>query len=86
MSAWYWFLDPARWYLHAMVVVWLVFTLMLFVLEPLFLHRWFLRRAGHDPQGTFRIIQRLHIVLLTISLLATAGAVAGSHGWLWTGL
>lgn len=85
LSAWSWFGEPSRWYLHAMVGVWLVFTLMLFVLEPLFLHRWFQQRAARDPEGTFRIIQRLHVVLLTISLVATAGAVAGAHGWLWVG-
>jgi len=85
LSAWSWFVEPSRWYLHAMVAVWLVFTLMLFVFEPLFLHRWFRQRATHDPEGTFRFIQRMHIVLLTISLVATAGAVAGSHGWLWVG-
>jgi hypothetical protein len=33
--------------------------------------------------GTFALIQRMHWVLLTISLLAVAGAVAGSHGWFW---
>jgi uncharacterized membrane protein len=83
MSAWSWFGDPSRWYLHAMVAVWVLFSAMLFVLEPLFLHRWFLRRAARDPEGTFRIIQRMHVVLLLVSLMATAGAVAGGHGWLW---
>jgi uncharacterized membrane protein len=85
LSAWGWFLDPSRWYLHAMVAVWALFTLMLFLFEPLFLHRWFLERATHDPEGTFSMIVRLHMLLLTLSLLATAGAVAGAHGWLWVG-
>lgn len=85
LSAWSWFGEPSHWYLHAMVGVWLVFTLMLFVLESLFLHRWFQPPAARDPEGTFRIIQRLHVVLLTISLIATAGAMADAHGWLWVG-
>lgn len=83
LDAWSWFLDPARWYLHAMVAVWVLFTLMLFVLEPLVLHDWFHRAAARDPEGTFRLIRRLHHVLLTLGLLTTAGAVAGAHGWLW---
>ena len=82
LNAWGRFAQPDYWWMHAMVLVWVVFTLMLFVLEPLVLHRYFLARAGGDADGTFAIIQRLHWGLLTISLLTVAGAVAGSHGWL----
>ena len=63
-----------------MVAVWAVFTLMLFVLEPLLLHRWLAVRHARDPEGTFALVQRLHWVLLTISLVAVIGAAAGSHG------
>ena len=64
-----------------MVLVWVVFTLMLFVAEPLFLHRWFIIKATETPESTFRLIERLHWVLLVISTLTILGAVAGSHGW-----
>jgi len=74
------FAQPAYWWMHAMVFVWAVFTAMLFVAEPLFLHRWFLARAARKPAETFRLIQIMHWVLLTISLVAVLGAVAGSHG------
>lgn len=83
LNAWSWFSDPSRWYLHAMVAVWVLFTLMLFVLEPLFLHKLFRRHATRNPEGTFRFIHRMHWVLLTVSLIAAAGAMAGAHGWLW---
>jgi uncharacterized membrane protein len=82
LDAWSRFRQPAYWWMHAMVLVWLVFTVMLFVLEPLWLHRWFHAAANADPERTFGQMQRLHWVLLTISLLTIAGAVAGSHGWL----
>ncbi len=68
------------WWMHAMVLVWVLFTLMLFVLEPLFLHRWFIERAKRDPDSTFALAARLHWVLLGVSLVTVAGAVAGSHG------
>ncbi|MEC9483390.1 MAG: hypothetical protein UMU75_08740 [Halomonas sp.] len=71
------------WWIHAMIAVWLIFTLMLFVLEPLFLHRWFNERSRRAPQSTFRLVQGLHWFLLGISLITIAGAVAGSHGWFW---
>src|SRR5262249_47233935 len=38
-----------------------------FVAEPLFLHRWFRERATRDPAGTFHLVFRLHILLLTVS-------------------
>lgn len=65
-----------------MVAIWGVFTLVLFVLEPLFLHRWFIERAHREPEGTFRLVTRFHWVLLTLSLITVAGAVAGSRGGL----
>lgn len=68
------------WWMHAMVLVWLVFSVMLFVAEPLFLHRWFIRSAAEKPDSTFRLLERLHWVLLAISLVTAFGAVAGSHG------
>jgi len=74
------FAAIAYWWMHAMVFVWAVFTVMLFVAEPLFLHRWFLKRAADKPEATFRLIQTLHWVLLTISLIAVLGATVGSHG------
>jgi uncharacterized membrane protein len=80
-NAWDRFLDPAFWWMHAMVIVWLLFTVMLFVAEPLFLHRWFLRAAEQRPEATFRLIELLHQALLTLSLIAVLGAVAGSHGF-----
>lgn len=42
---WSRFESVAYWWMHAMVLVWLVFTVMLFIAEPLFLHRWFLAKA-----------------------------------------
>jgi len=83
MHAWWRYADPAYWWVPAMTLVWLIFTLMLFVLEPLVLHRWFAQRAKRDPEGTFRLIHTLHWVLLLLSLVTVAGAVAGAHGWLW---
>ena len=80
MGAWDRFTKPQFWWMHAMVLVWAAFTLVLFVLEPLFLHRWFRDRASKDPEGTFRLVQIMHVVLLSISLVAVAGAVAGVRG------
>jgi uncharacterized membrane protein len=80
LSAWDRFLEPTFWWMYAMVGVWAVFTFVLFVAEPLFLHRWFRERAGRDPEGTFRLLMRFHWGLLSLSLATVAAAVLGAHG------
>lgn len=76
---WHRFADASYWWMHAMALVWLVFALMLFVIEPLFLHR---RMASSpDPARDFSRMERIHWLLLAASLITTLGAVAGSHGW-----
>ncbi len=80
LHAWSWFASVATWWMPAMALIWLIFTLMLFLIEPLFLDRWLGRRAASRPAATFQWFQRLHHVLLGLSLLTIAGAVAGLHG------
>lgn len=80
-NLWDRFQSPAYWWMHAMLLVWLLFTVMLFIAEPLFLYRRFLEAAKHRPDATFRLIERMHWALLAISLVTVLGAVAGSHGW-----
>lgn len=79
LDVWDRFADPGYWWMHAMAAIWAVFTIVLFVLEPLVLHKWFHRRAQLDPDRTFALVLRLHRVLLTLSLIAAGGAVWGVH-------
>ena len=83
LNAWERFTLPSFWWMHTMVLVWVLFTLMLFVLEPLVLRRLFLRQAAINPQRVFAVMQFMHWVLLMLSLVTIAGAIAGSHGWFW---
>lgn len=69
------------WWLHLMTFVWLVFTAVLFVLEPLVLHQWFVRKAKEDCDKAFALLHGFHRIILSLSLVAVAGAVAGSHGY-----
>lgn len=82
LDLWHRFLSATYWWMHAMVAVWLLFTVMLFVAEPLILHRWLLARAKDEPEATFRLVEWMHRVLLTLSLITIVGAVTGSHGFL----
>lgn len=45
-----------------MVGVWLVFTVILFVAEPLFLHRYFLEQARVNPAKALTAIEIAHWV------------------------
>jgi uncharacterized membrane protein len=81
LDAWDRFLQASYWWMHAMVLVWALFTFMLFIAEPLFLHRLLRKRFARDPEGTFSRIQYLHWGMLMLSLITIFGAVAGSHGF-----
>ena len=81
LNAWQRYQDIQFWWLHLMTLVWFIFSLVLFVLEPLFLHRWFIEQAKKDSDKTFTRLQQMHSLLLSLSLLAVFGAVAGSHGY-----
>lgn len=80
LDAWDRFADPAFWWMHAMVAVWAIFTFVLYVAEPLFLHRWFHERARAAPEATFALVLNLHRLLLTVSLITVAASVLGAHG------
>ena len=80
-NLWDRFSSASYWWMHAMVVVLTIFMLLLFVAEPLFLHRWFAQWLRNRPGGAFALIARAHWFLLSISLLTVAGAVAGAHGF-----
>ena len=85
LDLWERFLAAEFWWMHAMVLVWALFTALLFLAEPLFLHRWLQARARAAPEATFALIERLHQLLLALAAVTLLGAVAGSHGFLLFG-
>ena len=85
LEAWSRFAELRYWWMHAMVLVWTIFTLMLFVVEPFVLRRQVNQSDNGDADNKFRRMRRMHQVLLSMSLIAVAGAVAGSHGWMSPG-
>jgi len=81
INGWERFQHLQFWWMHLMVFIWAVFTVVLFVLEPLFLHRWFRKQALANSDIAFTWLLRMHLILLVLSMLAVFGAVAGSHGF-----
>ena len=74
------FSDARYWWMHLMVVVWILFAALLFVLEPLIVHRVIDRRASSSPEATLTLMLRFHRVMLALALLAILAAVGGAHG------
>lgn len=73
--------QPAFWWLPAMIALWTLFFLMLFVLGP----AGVLRRIMSGPLDSklatrLARMHLLHAVLLVVALVIVAGAVAGGHG------
>jgi uncharacterized membrane protein len=81
MDLWDRFESLSYWWMHAMLLVWALFTVMLFIVEPFFLHGRFVERARADPAGTFARMERFHWIVFTASLVTIFGAVAGAHGY-----
>lgn len=80
LDVWSRFSLAEFWWMHAMVGLWAVFMLMLFVLDPFVLHRVLPRWAAARPRATYLFVLAFHWGLLLAGLLTIAGAVAGSHG------
>ena len=86
LDIWHRFVQWQYWWMHAMVLIWLFFSVMLFVMEPQGRKQASAGASSSEVSAaTFVKIQRKHLLLLVLGLLTIAGAVAGSHGWLISG-
>ena len=83
LKAWDRFLDVSYWWMYAMVLMWLIFTIMIFILEPFFLKKKMMQKARENPEEAFNKMFKMHLHLLLLSIITIIGAVAGSRGWLF---
>lgn len=79
LDLWARFLDPSFWWMGAMVILWTMFMMAVFVVEPLLRHR-FEAAARTAPDALLRRAIGLHQFLLTLAVLTILGATAGAHG------
>lgn len=81
LDAWSRFAEPAFWWMDLMVLVWVLFAAMLYVAEPLVVHRRLQQAiAEGGAAALFDRMQRFHQLMLALSLIAVLGAVGGAHG------
>jgi uncharacterized membrane protein len=83
LGLWDRFRQPGFWWMHAMLIVWLIFAFVLFIAEPLWGERFVRRRECKRPGSGFALLQMLHWVLLAVSGVTVLGAVLGSYGTSW---
>src|SRR5262249_27325500 len=82
LDGWDPFGRPSFWWLDLMVVVWILFALMVYVLEPLAIHRLFHNFALRQKQRAFALATRLHVIALFVSAFAIVAGVLGALGGL----
>jgi uncharacterized membrane protein len=80
LQLWDWFRSAHFWWMHAMVLVWLIFTVILFVAEPLIMRRRTRPAPPIAAEVKLSRMQWLHWVLLILSVITVLAAVAGSQG------
>jgi uncharacterized membrane protein len=80
LDGWQWFTDVDFWWVYAMSLLWLIFTFVLFIAEPLFLHAWFSRQAALNPDRAITIAIRFHQLMALLSFFVIAAAIFGVHG------
>ena len=79
LDGWEWYGNIDYWWVHAMTLLWLIFSFVLFVAEPWFLHAWFIRQAEAAPERTLAFATRFHQIMTLLSLIVVAAAIFGVH-------
>lgn len=77
LELWARFTDSDYWWMGAMLGLWLLFMLLLFVIEPLIARR----PEPDDRKGVVRRLLLAHRVLFAAAAATALAAVAGSHGF-----
>jgi uncharacterized membrane protein len=67
-------------WLDDMIGFWTFFVILLFVLEPMVLHRRLRERGTRHGEATRVMLLRGHMILLMLALVVITAAVLGAHG------
>ena len=79
LDLWWRFADADFWWMTAMLGVWAVFMLLVFVVEPLMGAR-LLKQLEANPTAMLGRLGRVHSILLAAAAVAIFGTLAGVHG------
>ena len=79
VGAWHRLQEASFWWLQLMIAVWVLFALIVYVLEPLMLHRVFHEFALRNKDRTLAVATGLHATALGIAAFALGAGVLGAH-------
>ena len=82
LDAWDRFQYASFWWMHLMVAVWVLFALMIYVLEPIVIHNFFHELALREKDRAFALATIFHAIALLVSAIAIGAGVLGAHGGL----
>ena len=80
LDGWERYSDPDFWWLYPMTIIWTLFMLVMFVLEPFVLPRIMASKIQGNPGNALRMVHRVHWVLALLSLFTIGAAIIGVHG------
>lgn len=77
---WSRFANAEFWWMNSMLGLWMIFAVMLFIAEQLFLHK----RMAHSPTpaADFQRMITMHHILSIAAFVTVLGAMSGMHGLL----
>lgn len=81
LDAWDRFFDLSYFWMHAMVLVWLMFVLALFLIEPFFIKDHGRIVKDGKSLGNLHKTQVVHSIIFTFSLITLFISVLGAHGF-----
>jgi len=81
LDAWGRFLEIRNFWMHAMVFVWTLFLLALFVIEPFFLKDHGRLVKNGNSIDSLKKTQLVHLIILVLSLVTISVSVMGAHGF-----
>ena len=82
LDLWSAFREPVFWWMDAMVMVWTLFVVIVFIVEPL-AHKRIGLLATREPVGLLTRLFRAHLLLLAVGAITILAPVAGVHGGLF---
>lgn len=80
LDAWDRFRHASFWWLDLMVAVWVLFAMMVYVLEPLAVHRNFRKFVMHSKDRAFAVAIGFHIFAVGAAAIAIVAGVLGAEG------
>ncbi len=80
LDGWDRYLDSAYWWLYAMTILWTLFMLVMYILEPFVLPKIMAKKVQGNPAVALKLVHRVHWVLSLLSLVTVFAAVVGVHG------